>query len=423
MSGDGYGTPIRLIFDTGLFGEWSGGTGKAFPPMELTAISMALSVERKVGGMAMPFTGGMRFGMDLNMVNSTIVIEGIFTDDDVNRRVVAPRAASAVIDFAVKRGDGTTISNLTQVNNEKFVQLQKAVFTGITDSTDYKVFYGTNDLSSSSGSYNTPGVTNVLTDTSVTPNVTTIYLHPTNYLTPAQMATSLATALGSNHQDAPFSSTITTSEYVPAAGASQITLTQTVKGVAPVDSVVFTSNTASTYSPHYRSFFGGSAGTSSKQKSGGDKAQDLYGILHNTDRGLAAIVMGIAMGVAVVATGGAALAVGVAAVAGGATALTSLGTIFNGDYPIGIQIPYNSMFTAENGEKYALRNFLIPTGLTKSTMEKVSNENDHDANREFSTWDDTTGIQGTVQKLDIGYNAGEQHYTYQMVFAPIDMII
>ena len=56
-------------------------------------------------------------------------------------------------------------------------------------------------------------------------------------------------------------------------------------------------------------------------------------------------------------------------------------------------------------------------------MKKVSNENTHSANREFSTWDDTTGIQGTVQKLDIGYNAGEQHYTYQMVFAPIDQII
>ena len=26
-------------------------------------------------------------GIDLNMVNSTIVIEGIFTDDDVNRRI------------------------------------------------------------------------------------------------------------------------------------------------------------------------------------------------------------------------------------------------------------------------------------------------------------------------------------------------
>ena len=320
MSGDG--TPIRLIFDTGLFGEWGD-------------LSMALSVERKVGGMAMPFTGGMRFGMDLNMVNSTIVIEGIFTDDDVNRRVISPRAASAVIDFAVRQGDSETIGHFTQVNNQNFTQIERATFTGIAESTVYTVFYATNDLSTSSGSYNTPGVTNVLTNTSVTPNVTTIYLHPTNYLTPSQMATSLATALGSSHLNAPFSSSITTSEFVPAAGSSKITLTQTATGAAPVDSVVFTSNTASTYNPHYRSFFGGSAGTATENaKSGGDKAQDLYGILHNTDRGLAAIVMGIAMVAATVSTGGAALAAGIAA--GGLAAGSSFKTIFNGDYPIGI---------------------------------------------------------------------------------------
>ena len=62
-----------------------------FPPMELQALSIALSVERKVGGMLIPLFGGTRMGIDLNMVNSTIVIEGIFTDDDVNRRSSAPQ--------------------------------------------------------------------------------------------------------------------------------------------------------------------------------------------------------------------------------------------------------------------------------------------------------------------------------------------
>ena len=58
-----------------------------------------------------------------------------------------------------------------------------------------------------------------------------------------------------------------------------------------------------------------------------------------------------------------------------------------------------------------------------NTMDKISNGNEQPADVDFSTTDETTGIQGTIQKLDIGYNAGEQHYTYQMVFAPIDMII
>jgi hypothetical protein len=81
------------------------------------------------------------------------------------------------------------------------------------------------------------------------------------------------------------------------------------------------------------------------------------------------------------------------------------------------------MITAENGKKYSVRNFLIRTGIFKSTGDKVSDNNRGSANQEFSTTDDATGIQGTIQKLDVGYSAGEQHYTYQMVFAPIDMII
>ena len=70
-----------------------------------------------------------------------------------------------------------------------------------------------------------------------------------------------------------------------------------------------------------------------------------------------------------------------------------------------------------------LTNPIVPTVMFKKTNDKISDFNDHDANKDFDTWDDTTGIQGTIQKLDIGYSAGEQHYTYQMVFAPIDMIL
>ena len=118
------------------------------------------------------------------------------------------------------------------------------------------------------------------------------------------------------------------------------------------------------------------------------------------------------------ATGGVGLAVG--AVAGGVLGFDGL---FNGDYPIGLQIPYNSMITADDGKKYSVRNFMIQTGLFVDTNEKIASGNTKSANVDFSTTDETTGIQGTIQKFDVGYNAGEQHYTFQMVFAPIDMII
>ena len=172
---------------------------------------------------------------------------------------------------------------------------------------------------------------------------------------------------------------------------------------------------ADNYAPYHRPFSGGSSATDLNNKSAGDKVQDLYGILHNTDRGTAALVAGLAVGVA---TGGVGLAVG--AVAGGVLGFDGL---FNGDYPIGLQIPYNSMITADDGKKYSVRNFMIQTGLFVDTNEKIASGNTKSANVDFSTTDETTGIQGTIQKFDVGYNAGEQHYTFQMVFAPIDMII
>ena len=91
---DGYGTPIRLIFDDPKAMERAGYANG----MELNATSMALSVERRVGGMPMPLSKGKRFGLDLNTVNSTIIIDAVFVDDDHNRRASTARKASGQID-------------------------------------------------------------------------------------------------------------------------------------------------------------------------------------------------------------------------------------------------------------------------------------------------------------------------------------
>ena len=411
---DGYGTPIRLHFDGGLFGGDS-----VFPPMELQALSIALSVERKVGGMPLPLMGGKRMGIDLNMVNSTIVIEGIFTDDDVNRRNTAATSATAQIDFAVNHADLSSVGKFTQVPNSIFVNLatgaSKLTFVQKDGSAKTIVFSYNN-----SADYSSIGTSNVVTGG----GNTTVHIKSDDSFTPAQMAASVVTALGPSHLNSSISAVASTSEFVPAAGTSKLTLTQTATGKMSNLDTVFFSNSSS-YNPYHLSFTGGSSASTSKPKSGGDKVQDLYGILHNTDRGTAALLVGAVIGVAAtVATGGTALVA--AGVAGGAAGglLGGIESMFNGDYPIGIQIPYNTMINAPDGKKYGIRNFLIRTGIFTSTNDKISDgHGDHDANVAFDTGDDSTGIQGTIQKLDIGYNAGEQHYTYQMVFAPIDMII
>tara|TARA_R100000278_G_scaffold122307_2_gene108150 strand:+ start:89 stop:1336 length:1248 start_codon:yes stop_codon:yes gene_type:complete len=413
---DGYGTPIRLHFDGGILRDVANFVGfgdDPFPPMELQALSIALSVERKVGGMPLPLMGGKRLGIDLNMVNSTIVIEGIFTDDDVNRRITVSSGANGFIDFSTEHVYNNS-NGFAIVDTSRFANLvgseSKLVIT--QKNGDEKEIEFT--LNATASHYTNPGVSNVQTGG----GVTLIHIHPTNFLTHAQMAQSIQTALGPSHLNSTINATLAASDFTGLANSKVVLQETTVGRMSGAGSIVF--KNASTYAPMHQPLTGGRDSATHKPKSAGDKVQDLYGILHNTSRGTAALVAGALIGlVAAPAAVGAGAALGAGAAGG---ALAGLGGFFNGDYPIGLQIPYNSMITAPDGKKYSVRNFLIRTGI-ESTNNKVSDGNNHDANQAFSTFDNTTGIQGTIQKFDVGYNAGEQHYTYQMVFAPIDMII
>ena len=414
---DGYGTPIRLHFDGGILSDalnFFNIGDEPFPPMELQALSIALSVERKVGGMPLPLLGGKRLGIDLNMVNSTIVIEGIFTDDDVNRRITVSSGANGFIDFSIEQlysnSNGFAIADTSRFANlvgseSKLVITQK--------NGDKKEIEFT--LNATASHYTNPGVSNVQTGG----GVTLIHIHPTNFLTHAQMAQSIQTALGPSHLNSTINATLAASDFTGLADSKVVLQETTVGKMSGAGSIVF--KNASTYAPMHRPLTGGRDSATHKPKSAGDKVQDLYGILHNTSRGTAALIAGALIGlVAAPAAVGAGAALAVGAASGAAV---GIGGFFNGDYPIGLQIPYNSMITAQDGKKYSVRNFLIRTGLIQTTNSKISDGNDHNANQAFSTMDETTGIQGTIQKFDVGYNAGEQHYTYQMVFAPIDMIL
>ena len=94
----------------------------------------------------------------------------------------------------------------------------------------------------------------------------------------------------------------------------------------------------------------------------------------------------------------------------------------DGDYIIGIQIPYNSKVQA-GGQTYVARNFFMPTGLKKNIKDKSSEGNTLPASTTFDTGDNFTGIQGTVTKMDIFYDAGESVYGFRMDFMPIDAMV
>ena len=381
--------------------------------MELQALSFALSVERKVGGMPMPFSGGRRFGLDLNLVNSTIIIEGVFTDDDLNRRVSQASKASAQIDFAIRMTDINAFGGITPVANSTLQNLaggSSRLTIKNVDGDDTVVQFLSNSVAALG--HGGSGTVNVGSTT-----------HASGFISPANLATAVKEAI--EYLSSDFTVTTTTSSFAPSAGNSLLNISQVETGPMSTTTNVSFSNGAE-YQPYHINFSGG-RNDAGFAKSAGDKVQDLYGILHNTQRAGSAILGGVvavaAGAAAVVATGGlAAAALGGAAVAGGTGAITGIFAV-DGDYPIGIQIPYNSIIKAPDGQKYTARNFLVPTGLGKSIVAKTSKGNNQPANVEFDTGDNATGIQGTIQKFDVSYSAGEQMYTYQMVFAPIDGIL
>tara|TARA_Y100001972_G_C7635623_1_gene319113 strand:+ start:307 stop:1551 length:1245 start_codon:yes stop_codon:yes gene_type:complete len=412
--GDGYGSPIRLHFeDPDVMSEAGYEDG-----MELQALSIALSVERKVGGMSLPYFGGRRLGIDMNRSASTIIIDGIFTDDDLSRRGISAKSASAVIDFGyimsagrtsvgkipdILGGDIDKLTNGTGQSKGGFLNLKSQ------DGNTYqirlqKLTSGSVGFVSGSGNLS---IVTVRIDSGG--SLTTI--------TPAQLATAVASAIGA-FSGSPFTTTISASD-APNGGNAKIIISQSNAGKMTAEGSVSFENNANMETYH-ELFRGGRNASNTGGKSAGDKVQDLYGILHNTGRGG---FNGLATGIRLIAG---AVSQTIGAIATGGTSLLDSFTsdrtspIF-GDYPIGIQIPYNSMITAPDGKKYAARNFFVPTG-NLGVDDKMSHTNDNPAGIKFNEDDRLTGIKGAVQKFDVAFSAAEEHYTYQMVFVPIDFL-
>jgi len=411
----GYGTPIRLIFDDPDAMAAVGYHGG----MELMAESIAIGVDRSVGGSSMPFTGGKRFALDLNLSNSLIQIDGIFVDDDLTRRSNATTGAKATanIDFGVTYNAAVNYTVRSPVDifaASRLSSIEKIEVKDVAGNTYTITFSLTGTVGTISGSGTTRDIV--------------IYDGSSTYITQTALATQFATAIGAASSNA-VTGAATESEYLGAGNNTQVDLTQGSTGVVNNAGINFHNRAVSgipQVEPKFTPFSGGIPAPPAK--SAGDKVQDLYGILNNTARKGSAIVGGIVIGAAAaaatVATGGAAgVAIASAGAAGGVGALA--GGLFSvkGDYPIGIQIPYNSIVQAADGDKYAVRNFIVPTGIGKTVVDKMSDGNVNPASVEFDTGDNMTGIQGTVNSFTAVYDAGEQVYGFKLTFVPIDSIL
>jgi hypothetical protein len=416
------GTPIRLVREN-------------LSTIELDAQSMVLTTTRKVGGKPLPFAGSRRIGMDLNMNSAMINIQGIISDD---RTASGGSPGQAYINFG-KQGTGTLQfaenGSYGGDNNLSGLVGSRLRIRNISNTyrdVSFTNTGGTTAYSATGGAGSTPTV-----------------LVNTTSATADQIATAVTAFINAQYS-ADFTATVVDDiDYRNLEQPVGVSILMATTGeVLDNGSPYFTEESAYSFTPPaITPFFGGATGT---KKSAGDKAMDLYGILNNsTTKNGAALQTGILGGVMLLAGVAAApaIAAGAGVSAGAALATTGavgvagasamMGGLASGlawwnheqGYILGIQIPYNSMIQAGDGELYTARNFFMPTGGvatggTGSDFDKTSDSNTTSASTSmnFNTGE-KAGIQGSVQKMDITYNAGETVYEFNMIFAPVDNLL
>ena len=425
------GIPIRLVQEN-------------HNTIELDAVSMTLSTSRKVGGAPIPFTGSKRIGMDLNVNSAMINIQGIIADDREGTKSIAH---SATINFGKAFLGGTIGQFNTTVNLNKLqgyvLKIQKfttAVSSGnveinfspagtttsngvtssgastmnLTSAADFSTSgsgtidgdgftwtgKSTNQLTGVSGVSGTKADDVTVIQTSTTADILSagriVY---TSTLIPSQLVAALVTYINTNYASFFTASAVAGLDYDNVTSNCILNIVMvslgkntTMSRTTPRFEYKYNDAYPFWSAPLIQRFSGGVDGG---KKSAGDKTMDLYGIINNSKRrGL----------------------------------VSNFFNRDNGrqdevkDYIVGIQIPYNSALKATGGDEYVARNFFMPTG-NYDGLDKTSEGNNLPASVTFSMKEETTGIQGSVQKFDITYDAGESVYKFNMIFAPIDNLI
>jgi|8_EtaG_2_1085327.scaffolds.fasta_scaffold01886_2 hypothetical protein len=408
------GTPIRLIHENGDF-------------TELDATSITLETIRKAGSSSIPFGGGGRYNLDLNLQNAEIMIDGIFVDDNIETAGIGASAKincminNSVSNFAftvssvwVKTNDLNNLlgSVVSSFDSDEIIASNRCLITLKDASGNPKYIPLVRVADNASGTFATVATTD--DDTNITDLGTKKFIKIITNVSGnnAVRGASLAIAIQA-FINAEYSSSFTTelldeTRFGETRQNVIVKITQVLGGqIGNNNTPIFTPRTGTTTStkkPQMTIFRGG---VNSIKKSAGDKVQDLYGIINNSRR-----------------TGG---------LRGnkdfsirnfrmykmnGENDGFVRPTDNSGDYIVGIQIPFNSMVNVGN-ETYVARNFHMPTGRNKSPENKGATAA-MAVGTEFSETDKSTGIQGFVKKLSIDYDAGETVYRFKMVFLPVD---
>lgn len=375
------GTPIRLVQENGNL-------------IELEATTFALTTEREVTPTSYPALGGARLAIDLNKSRALIVMQGVISDD---RFTTGAAFAQGLVDFSVGLNGASFLlqSNIDAMINATSFAVQ------LKDSSGN--LYTARFIQSASLGRNGNDIT-IKTNSGTYVNQTQL---------PTYFADWVNNATGGN-----LTATIVDSEITGYSNGA-VLIKQAASGSGGNQSAYpkifyvpsYTSNVTNPVIARTVKFQGGYTG---KKKSAGDKAMDLYGIINNSSREISRelsfdnITTALGSLAAVFATKGFSLVNNLSG---------------DGDYIVGIQIPYNSTIQAD-GDTYVARNFFMPTGPLESRFSKTSEANNSPAGATFDIWHTGfTGIQGVMAKLDINYDAGESVYNFDLTFYPADATI
>ena len=389
--------PIRLVHQNGNI-------------TELMATDVALDVERKTGGSAVPLTGSTRVGFDMNLNSATIIVNGIITDDTHVATESSVSAASAIVDFSLSHESATTSCGLGEPWNTGNAEQTGGLLGATTTTVENAITAITLVASGGLDMYNiwfvnhNTALDNIYGIDSGSPDSTKKYyigVYRTDtqvYATAAQAADNFCDLINTDGTlSTKFFAELQTSSITGEAN-TQVKITQLTAGDlgntnSPVyNQGIFLSRRAV---PYLRVFTGGQGSnadnTATKALSAGDKVMNLYGVLNNSNN---------------------------------QRLFSQNKSRRFGDYIIAIQIPYNSKYWAggATGLEYSARNFFMPTGSSTSTQEKLT-ENSLPASDPFdidNRWN--TGIKGSVQKATFTQLGGEPIYSFTIIFAPIDKI-
>jgi len=392
--------PVRLVRkDGGLI------------PLNVTTLT--LDVDRSINPHTIPFAGGERFAFDLNMAKAVILLEGVITDDDLVS-VELGRSAKASIDFSTTGTEGVynSVSGRTNNIHQPFVgSALTALVADLTaddfadvgipqltiqakDGTSYIIFFIKSDTTygydlGGSGEYHVS--IGEADDTMRTAAEIAGYLRDlinSGANSNALSSRFTATRVDSTNTDEPDTTVVIT---LDTTGRDNGNGTPSCKNGNKKD-------------PLSETFVGGIDSASEfTNMSAGDKVMSLFATLNNSNDG-GSIVPVI-------------------------NALNRLqpGNLNKkyGDYIKGIQIPFNSTLNNTTGEKYAAKNFFMPTGPFHDIDSKHPNKAKDASSRVVNpnATGDKAFIKGTVTKATFVQLGGEPIYQFNIQFVPVEHII